>query len=247
MAGAWNLHTLSLEDELDVFALFSSGSSLIGIPSQGNYAAGNAFLDALALHRRAAGLSGLSVNWGAIEDVGYLIRHPALRSQLNREGVGSITAAEACAALDRALRHDVTRIAVARIDGSRWSDDAEQTRAAGLPSNPQPSADLESENRERDGLVAQLLSCAPAERRDLLESQLARYAAQVLATEEQRVDLNRPLTDMGVDSLMAVELQMALRRDLGVEPALVEMLGGATIRNLVDGLLEQISLDSALS
>ncbi len=247
VAGSWNLHTLSIEDELDFFVLFSSGSSVIGIPSQGNYAAGNAFLDALALHRRAQGRPGLSVNWGAIDNVGYLTRHPELRSKLAGEGVESISADEACAALERALRHNMTRVAVARIDRDRWSDEALQGRGTGLLTNTRMAAGSGSENKEGNGLIAQLRGAAPEERRDLLECQLARYAAQVLDIEAERVDPYRPLTDMGVDSLMAVELQLALRQDLGVEPALVEILGGVTLHGLVPGLLEQISLNGSFN
>ncbi len=247
VAGAWNLHTHSLGEQLDFFVLFSSGSSLIGIPSQGSYAAGNAFLDALAFHRRSLGLSGLSINWGAIDDVGYLTRHPTVRSRLAGEGVASITVDEALAALERALRHDLTRIAVARIDGNQWSDETGQIRAAAVLTHPPKTADSGSQNEDGNGLIALLQSAEPEERRDLLERHVVRCAAQVMDMRAERVDLDRPLTDMGVDSLMAVEFQLALRRDLGVEPALVDMLGGVTLRVLVDGLLEQVAFDDSRS
>ena len=68
--GAWNLHNLSQHESLDFFVMFSSSASLLGAPGQGNYAAANAFLDALASYRRSQGLAGLSINWGPWAEVG---------------------------------------------------------------------------------------------------------------------------------------------------------------------------------
>jgi NADPH:quinone reductase-like Zn-dependent oxidoreductase/acyl carrier protein len=240
VAGAWNLHTLTRQDELDFFVLFSSGSSLIGVPSQGNYAAANAFLDALALHRRAQGLPCLSINWGAIKDAGYVARHAELQSRLAWEGIESITADEACDALDLALRRNMGRVAVARIDWNRWSNGTTQTYSVGQPQSPEAT---EGDVMKKDRLIALLRNSAtPAERQAIIEQHLVQYAARVLEARTDRVDPMRALTEMGMDSLMAVEMQTALRRDLGVEPSLIEILGGGTIRNLAAGLLEQMPL-----
>ena len=74
--GAWNLHTLSTDIPLDFFVLFSSITSIIGNPGQANYVAGNAFLDMLAYYRRGRGLPALTVNWGGIGEVGYVVNSP---------------------------------------------------------------------------------------------------------------------------------------------------------------------------
>jgi acyl carrier protein len=243
IAGGWNLHRLTGEDDLDFFVLFSSGSSMIGIPAQSNYAAANAFLDGLALHRRALGLPALAINWGAIEGVGYVARHPELQGRLRWEGVDSITTDEACAALEHALRHKVGRVAVARIDWDRWSDHAAQTPGATAQALA-GGAGSDTGRTVDKGVLTGLRNAEPAERRALLEQHLVRHAARVLDTPAARVDPARSLTDMGMDSLMAVEFQTALGSELGVDVSLVELLGGMSLRKLVDGLLDQLSLDS---
>jgi acyl transferase domain-containing protein/NADPH:quinone reductase-like Zn-dependent oxidoreductase/SAM-dependent methyltransferase/acyl carrier protein len=240
VAGGWNLHTLTRDDDLDLFVLFSSGSSLIGIPAQANYAAANAFLDALAVHRRALGLPALAVNWGAIRGVGYVARHPELEGRLSWEGIDGIGPDDACAALEEALRHDLGRVAVARIDWSRWTDG----RVPGAPDG-EPSTRAPAGNGDRGALLGELAAAPPEARRELLEHHLVRVAASVLDAAPERVDPERPVTEMGLDSLMAVELQTAVRRQLGVEVSLVEVLEGMTVRQLADGVLEQVSHDGA--
>ena len=231
VAGAWNLHQLTRADPLDMFVLFSSGVSLVGIPKQANYAAGNAFLDSLALYRRRLGLPAVAINWGAIEDVGFVARHPEVSRHLTRRGIGSITAGEACAALGTVLQHDVARVAVGRIDWSRWRSYGRNGEARTGEHDPDAGTSL----HER------LLHAAPADRHAIVLDQLARRAAHVLGTAPERVELDRSLTDMGLDSLMAVEYRTALRVDLGVEIELLALLEGLTLRKLAHTVLEQLA------
>jgi acyl transferase domain-containing protein/NADPH:quinone reductase-like Zn-dependent oxidoreductase/acyl carrier protein len=235
IAGGWNLHALTRDDELDLFVLFSSGSSLIGIPAQANYAAANAFLDALAVHRRALGLPALAVNWGAIRGVGYVARRPELEERLSWEGVDGIGADDACAALEVVLRRDLGRVAVARIDWTRWTDGT-------APTSPERSrpARVGTTNGNVGALRAQLGAAPADERPALLEHHLIRFAAAVLDADPERVDPQRPITEMGLDSLMAVELQTAVRQQLAVEVSLVEVLEGMTLHGLRDAVLEQM-------
>ena len=209
VAGAWNLHELTLDDDLELFVLFSSISALLGPPTQSSYAAANAFLGALAAHRRAKGRPGVAVDWGLIADAGYVARRPELRGRLAREGFEKgIPAHDACAALSKILRHGLTRVAVSRVDLG------EVSRGAAFEHPSVPLGDRTLTNPgigQRWALSSRLATASPADRAATLEHYLVQRTATVLGALPERVDLDRPLPEMGLDSLMAVELRTAVR------------------------------------
>ena len=92
MSGAWNLHSMTTSSKLDFFVLFSSAASLIGSPGQGNYVAGNAFLEGLAHYRRAQSQPAMTIQWGRLTEVGYVARHAEVGERLERVGTEGILA-----------------------------------------------------------------------------------------------------------------------------------------------------------
>ncbi|MPY98080.1 MAG: amino acid adenylation domain-containing protein [Actinophytocola sp.] len=241
VAGAWHLHRQTLDDELDYFVLFSSLSSLIGTQTQGNYAAANAFLDGLAAYRRAHGRVGLAINWGPLSGVGYVARHPEIQRFLDHEGLLSLRPGEAFAVLERSLRQQRVNTVAVRVDRTTRPDRDSiagqyvATLAAGEP----PPAE------ETDAVTRRLAAADPAERHALLSGHLRLRAATVLATTAERVDADRPLPELGFDSLMAVELQTSLKLDLGVQIAMTTLLKGTSIDDLATLALDQLDLGSA--
>lgn len=244
-AGGWNLHALTRDDPLEHFVAFSSVSGVLGGPKQANYAAANVFLDTLAAHRRASGLPGLSVSWGALEQVGYVARHPELGQYLGRGGFHTFTPARALAVLEALLRHDLAHVMAADLDWRgvsrvypaaaasprfrHLSVAGSDTVVAGVPSS--------------EGALPRLRAAGPAERPELLGELLARKVARILGASPERVDLDRPFTELGFDSLMAVELTSALRTELGVQVPVVAILQGTDGRGLVERLLGELALD----
>ena len=116
--GAWHLHRLTAGRDLRLFVLFSSTASVLGNRGQANHAAANNFLDQLAWERRAQGLPGLSINWGAWSDVGAASRAQGDFERLALQGVESMTPEQGIEVLGQLLSRDITEIAVANI---RWS------------------------------------------------------------------------------------------------------------------------------
>ncbi len=121
-AGAWNLHALTSDHELDHFVLFSSVSSWVGTPGQGNYVAANAFLDAFAHHRRSLGLPALTIDWGRLDEVGYVARHAEVGEILTRRGFVGFSPKQAMVGLDRMMQSRQAQLGFLRLD---WSASAE--------------------------------------------------------------------------------------------------------------------------
>ncbi|HEX8539131.1 MAG TPA: SDR family NAD(P)-dependent oxidoreductase, partial [Cystobacter sp.] len=118
--GAWNLHTLTAGKALDFFVMYSSAAALLGFPGQSNYAAANAFMDALAQHRRGQGLPGLSINWGAFSEVGLAAAQSNRGERLSYRGMGSLQPAQGAAVLERLLSGRAAQVAVMSLDARQW-------------------------------------------------------------------------------------------------------------------------------
>jgi NADPH:quinone reductase-like Zn-dependent oxidoreductase len=120
VTGAWNLHTAAATLPLDHFVMFSSVSALVGTAGQANYVAANCFLDALAHHRHACGLPALTVNWGALGEVGFLSRNAKVAEHLTAHGVHAIAPAHATEMLGRLLQSDATQIGFMHLDWQKY-------------------------------------------------------------------------------------------------------------------------------
>jgi NADPH:quinone reductase-like Zn-dependent oxidoreductase/SAM-dependent methyltransferase/acyl carrier protein len=240
--GAWNLHTLTLGSELDFFVMFSSLSSVFGIGGQANYASANAFMDSLAYYRRARGLPAVTVSWGYLGQVGWVARHQEIAERLEAQGVRSFAPAQALNLLGRFLQTDVTHVGVMNIDWRRWGAGggsisprfAELVRAG-------TAGDEASQVRSGSAARKALLAAAPDERRELMRTLLREQVARVLGAAPDKLDVERPLTDLGLDSLMAVELRNWIESDLRLSLPTVELMKGPSVSRLADVLLDQLA------
>ncbi|MEV6974449.1 type I polyketide synthase [Kitasatospora sp. NPDC093806] len=250
VTGAWNLHRLTRDLPLDLFVLFSSGSALLGSPFLGGYAAGNAFLDSLAHHRDAQGLPATVVNWGFWESVGMVARKEREdgRSLLPR-GMGSFTPDEGLSVLGRLLDAKALHTVVLRADWPTWAQAYPAAADAPLLHHLTGSATAVPA-RALVPTGAARTSPAPAEREqdspaepveavdDLgpIQEFLVAEAAQVLGLRPERINANRPLQRMGMDSLMAVEYRNRIERRYRLKLPIVELLKGGTIASVTQAL-----------
>jgi len=218
--GAWNLHVLAGDRDLDFMALFSAGAALFGSPGQGNYAAGNAFMDALASYRHGKGLRAVSINWGPWRDVGMAAALDSRdRVRWAAMGVHQIAPERGVAAFEQALRRDVAHVAVLPMDWprflSQWPAQPPalfRALAAASPASAPSAATAPGAARE----FSDALASAPVEERHvLLEQHVREHVARVLGIAPGALRADRGFAELGMDSLMSVELSNRLRGTLG--------------------------------
>jgi acyl transferase domain-containing protein/acyl carrier protein len=235
LAGAWNLHESTREQSLDFFVSFSSIASLLGSPGQANYAAANAFLDALAHYRRSLGLPGLSINWGPWRSLGMAA---SLDGRLNQSsaaaGIETIDRKLALQSLGRLLPDRAAQVGVLAVDWSKIRDVKDVPLVANLVVSTSETG------TRRLNLVEQLQSASDIDRYTLLAEYAQDQLAQVLGLARDRVDLDLPLNNMGLDSLMAFELKRRVETDLGVNVPMITFLEDVNVGALATMLSEQL-------
>jgi len=237
--GAWHLHTLTLDMPLDFFVCFSSIASLLGSPAQANYAAANAFLDALAYHRRAMGMPGLSINWGPWEQSGMAagVSHRD-QSRWKTRGVDTLPPEKGLEILEQLIGQDIARIGVFRVD---WFEFLKQFSNDRLPlfleafSQSYKASDKQPEQQSE--FLKQLESLPVKSRREFLEKHIRSRIAKVLGlTSSEDVEPRQSLFEIGMDSLMAVELKNALETELGRSLRSTLVFDYPTVESLSDYL-----------
>jgi acyl transferase domain-containing protein len=242
--GTWNLHRALRDAPLDFFVLFSSAASLFGYPGQSSHAAANAFEDAFAHYRTAAGAATLAINWGVWADVGSATA-PEVVARLKARGMGVMSPAEAIEALERVFPR-TGQVGVFALD---W--DAYRARMTGaVPPFVSELAGTASADRatppaaRNTALLQALADRSLDEACADLEDYLADRLSAVLGlAHHQRPDADQPLAELGLDSLLAIDLRGRIAAELGVDVPLGQLFGGASIGELARRLQAAIVLD----
>ena len=214
--GAWLLHEATREMKLDCFVMFSSVSSIFGNPAQGNYSAANAFLDSLAHHRQALGLPALSVNWGVLGGEGFVARNERVADFLARQGTIAISPGEATALLESFLRAGSAQVISIRVDWRKW-----RQFFRGMQENPFLERIFAAlENEESVGATnnwrSRIDAASPAEKQAVICQAVRETVGSVLRVKPDSLRDDQPLTDLGLDSLMGVEIETSLEAAVGV-------------------------------
>jgi acyl transferase domain-containing protein len=251
--GTWNLHALTRDLALDVFAIFSSGASFLGSTGLANYAAASAFQDALAVHRRALGLPAVSIDWGAWVGTGGAAVGPEREAQWRRSGFDTMPVEAALQALEMILLGGLAHVAVLAVD---WRSYAASLGARTVPPlyehvlaaarscarERRPTAGRRDRSGGEPSLDrATLLQLTDEDRLHGLEAFLRSEAAAELGMLATDLDPARSLNDMGFDSLMAVQLKNRLLSSVGVSAPVSLFVEGRSVQELaraVEGLLE---------
>jgi acyl transferase domain-containing protein/acyl carrier protein len=237
--GGWNLHRLTRDMPLDFFVCFSSVAAVLGSPGQGNYAAGNAFLDALAHARQAAHLPALSIDWGPWSDVGMasrMSRHSQARWR--SAGFGMVSPDRGLDLFDKLLGEPTPQVCVMPI---KW--DRLLAQSGGLPLFEKFREALGQSTAAESAILGQLKAAPAHERESLLAAFVRGQLARMLGLDSAHpVPLDQGFFEIGMDSLMAVELRNHLQNSLAISIPLTLTIDYPTVNALVAYLLGQLPL-----
>jgi acyl transferase domain-containing protein/NADPH:quinone reductase-like Zn-dependent oxidoreductase/SAM-dependent methyltransferase/acyl carrier protein len=228
--GAWLIHQETRSMDLDAFVMFSSVSSVFGNPAQGNYSAANAFLDSLAHHRRALGLPGLAVNWGVLGGDGYVARNEKVAEYLARQGTEALTPAEVITLLESFIDANATQVAALRVDWVKW-----RQSFRGLQENPllerifAAGLEFEESSGGTGDWRGRIEAASPEQRHSVIVQALQEVVGSVLRVKPETLREDQPLTDLGLDSLMGVEIENLIESSIGVTLPPTSLMRARTI------------------
>ncbi|MFE0593660.1 SDR family NAD(P)-dependent oxidoreductase [Micromonospora echinospora] len=245
VAGGWNLHQLTRDLPLDFLVFCSSVAALLGSAGQSSYVTANTFLDTLAHHRRARGLAATSVGWGPWADGGMAARlDDRQRQRLAAQGFRAMPADEATDALGRLLEAGATQAGVFAVDWSThlhgYGDRPPALLARLRRAEATPAAGP-AEQAPTGGARERIEGAHPTERRQLLQEYVQCVAVTILGLPSaQPVNPQQPLRELGLDSLMAVELRNALGGFAGRHLPSTLAFDHPTVTRLTDYLLREL-------
>lgn len=239
MAGAWNLHLQTRDLPLDCFVLYSSLSSLIGSPGQANYAAANAFLDALAHHRRAEGLPALSVNWGQISDVGVVADQAEIGRYLEGIGVRGLSSRDALATLPRLIGSTAAQAGVMNVEWEKLA----QVSAKFITSpvfRDLVQTTCTNRGDAADEWRSRILRLSPEEQAAAVFELVIAQLAATFGAPPETIERHRPLAELGLDSLMAVELRARIETHAGCDLPMNLFNANLTAERLAERFLQRL-------
>ena len=245
--GAYQLHQLTVDHPLDFFVLYSSATTLLGSPGLGNSVAANAFLDALAHQRHRQGLPALSVGWGVFSGIGLNgVDDEKRAARMEHHGMERLTPEAGNRVLERLLRAGSVQVGVVPMDVRTWIESfptaAHSRLASRLLAEHRGAVDKAGGD---NAFLKALTEASASQRPKLVEHYVLAQAARVLRLPGDRIARERPLTDVGLDSVMGLELRnrLALALNLTLSPTILWTY--STLESLSRHLLGELIPGSA--
>jgi len=240
VTGAWNLHEATLETDLDFFVLYSSATTFVGNPGQANYVAANSFLESLATYRKSQGLPAHYAAWGAISDVGYLARNEETKEQLqSRLGGEALSSDQALKMLEKIMLSDKAGVAVIDLD---WGVIQRVMPAASSAKYEELKRQVKaSDGDQYEDIQTLIANMGHAEIQELVTDLLLDEVEQILRLPRDKMDVEQSIFDLGMDSLMGMELVLAIEERFGVKLPVMALTEGANIQRIAEKITDQLA------
>ncbi|WP_419830239.1 SDR family NAD(P)-dependent oxidoreductase [Methylobacterium sp.] len=246
VVGAQHLDAATRDRSLDYFVMFSSATTFIGNPGQGSYVAANGFMEGLARQRRRRGLPALAVAWGAIGDVGMLARNKAVMEGLaGRVGVTPMEARRCLELMADALESQGTSPdeAVIAIAAMHWGKARERLATMRSPSYAGLGSDQQAEAGGVQAInIGALLKGGDVDAvRKTVSDAIVEDIARILRLPKDDISRVRQLSEIGLDSLMGVELGASLQERFALDAPPAGLSSGMTVNELSESLIQAVS------
>ena len=240
ITGAWNLHEATLALKLDFFVMYSSATTFVGNPGQANYVAANCFLESLSSYRKAKGLPAKYAAWGAISDVGYLARNEETKDALqSRLGGEALSSDQALKVLEKIMLSDKSGAAVIDLD---WGVIQRVMPAASSPKYEELRRNVKaSDSDQLEDIQTLIANMGYSEIKDLVVELLLDEIEQILRLPREKLDIEQSVFDLGMDSLMGMELVLAIEERFGVKLPVMALTEGANILRIAERITDQLS------
>ncbi|MET0463360.1 MAG: SDR family NAD(P)-dependent oxidoreductase [Chitinophagaceae bacterium] len=236
--GVLNLHRATLHLKIDHFISISSISSLVGNPGQGNYVAANAFLDGFSFFRQHTGRPSSVINLGVLLETGVVKRDKNLQLILESNGIKGFTNADVMKVFEKVISEPVTQVGYFDIDWKLWASNNNKSASLSLFKTAiQESKSRQVASGPQLEVVTTLGELEVNERHVLMVSLVSGFLSDILKMPVEKIGADRGINQLGIDSVMVVELINLISRNLGVTMAPMEFLSGPTVNEISGSIL----------
>lgn len=222
--GSWLIQQHTAQKPLDFCVFFSSGAAMFGSAGQGNYAAANLFMDVLAHNMRAEGQAAISINWGAIADIGFGGQEEGRRVHEHWEarGVGRIPADQVINVLERALATQDTQLGILNMDWEQMKQAYPQLQDAAWAARLLPHSESIAPPVD-EPVVQQVDSIQQPERQPAIRQKISETLSQLLHLPPEEVDIHLPFLEMGADSIVLIDAVRHIENNYGIQIAIRQL------------------------
>jgi acyl carrier protein len=237
--GVFNISRLTRSVDLDLFVLYSSAAAVFGSPGQAAYAGANAFLDAIAWQLQLEGRAAVSINWGAWQDGGMATRvDERVIRDWEARGIGALSTEEATGILDAAPGLGMPQLVAHKIDWRRFAAARGSALVPAILKALMPQSGVTRHSSLPPGQFGQ--RHAGKIDGEHLPDYVLVALGEVLGAQVDQIDANKSMSELGFDSLMAMELRNRLQLDLGIAVPISELLAGVTPAELTTNLAAKL-------
>ena len=233
--GCWNLHEATKDLDLKFFVLYSSVSAQFGNEGQGSYSAANTFLDQFSRYRRSIGLTSTTINWGVLGEVGHVSQNKSVEKLLSAQGWRNMSVEDSTWVLGKMITDSPACRMAADAD---WTKMPSFKRFSRFEALYESSGDDEENQADGFNMIEEALGESDEKALDIIQGVLKEGLADLIGVPAANVDIQNPVTNMGLDSIIANLFRGFIQNSTNIKVSMMEIMSGPSIVDLSNQILE---------